>query len=135
MSLIRRHNREYLIPEKSAEALGLQILEGEVYLDEPSETTPSEEALEHLDLAELRSRVNSVLETLPEKHAEVIRARYGIDQERETLREIGMRFGCTPANVRGIEMRALRALRHPDLARQLEPFIEPLCEEYEQDRF
>lgn len=58
--------------------------------------------------------INDVFETLPEREAEVLKLRFGIDQPQPlTLEEVGQKFGVTRERVRQIEVKAMRKLRSP----------------------
>ncbi len=60
-----------------------------------------------------RSRTNDILNQLSPKEAEVLRLRFGLDDNRErTLVEVGEHFRLTRERIRQIEARALRKLRH-----------------------
>lgn len=64
---------------------------------------------------ELRERISDLLETIPAREAEIIRMRYGInDEEKEyTLEEVGNKLGITRERVRQIESRAIKRLQDP----------------------
>jgi RNA polymerase primary sigma factor len=56
--------------------------------------------------------VNQLLERLPDRQAEVIRLRFGVDDDKpRTLEEIGSRYGVTRERIRQIEMKAMETLR------------------------
>ncbi len=60
----------------------------------------------------LRRKIEEVLKTLSEKEAQVIRLRYGLDDdEPKTLDEIGKIMGISRERVRQIEKKALKKLR------------------------
>lgn len=62
---------------------------------------------------ELREIFDKVLETLTPREAEVIRYRYGFDNEISmTLEEVGQIFGVTRERIRQVEAKAIRKLRH-----------------------
>lgn len=68
-----------------------------------------------------REILNSVLDTLPDREAQVLRMRFGFEKDNAlTLREIGEHFGITHERVRQIEAAALRKLRHPARKRILQ---------------
>lgn len=75
---------------------------------------------------EIRTRViNNALDTLGPREARVLRERFGLeDGRRQTLEEIGDRFGFTRERIRQIERGALRRLRHPSRARKLKDFVD-----------
>ena len=65
--------------------------------------------------------VDDVLSTLPAREAEILRMRFGINQEKAmTLEEVGGHYGITKERIRQIENKAIRKLRHPARARMLE---------------
>ncbi|MCU0692779.1 MAG: sigma-70 family RNA polymerase sigma factor [Polyangiaceae bacterium] len=65
-----------------------------------------------------------MLESLTAREQQVLRLRFGIDEKTEcTLEEIGHRFNVTRERVRQIEAKALRKLRHPKRAAQLQPYL------------
>jgi RNA polymerase primary sigma factor len=81
--------------------------------------SPTESANETL----LREKVEEVLGTLTPREARVLRMRFGLCGERPyTLEEVGQKFGLTRERIRQIEGRALRRLRHPRRARQLQEY-------------
>ena len=64
--------------------------------------------------------VDDVLGTLPAREAEILRMRFGINQEKAmTLEEVGGHYGTTKERIRQIENKAIRKLRHPARARML----------------
>jgi RNA polymerase primary sigma factor len=69
---------------------------------------------------ELKEAVRAVLETLPQREAEMVWLYYG---EGETLCQIGERYGISGERVRQILERAMGRLRHPARLRKLHPFL------------
>lgn len=64
--------------------------------------------------------VRAVLDTLPTRESEIMKMRFGIDQEKVmTLEEVGKVYGITKERIRQIENKAIRKLRHPARARML----------------
>ena len=64
--------------------------------------------------------VRDVLSTLPTREGEIMKMRFGIDQEKAmTLEEVGNVYGITKERIRQIENKAIRKLRHPARARML----------------
>jgi RNA polymerase primary sigma factor len=62
----------------------------------------------------LHDDIETVLDTLDQKEADVIRFRYGLGKEAPlSLKEIGDRFNLTKERIRQIEKKALKRLQHP----------------------
>ena len=64
---------------------------------------------------ELRERINELLKSIPEREAEIIKMRHGINAEGKeyTLEEIGYKLGITRERVRQLEARAMKRLQDP----------------------
>ncbi len=72
----------------------------------------------------LKNEVASILSTLSEKEAEVIRLYFGINSERSaTLEEIGEKFNLTRERVRQIKEKALRNLRYTPKSNNLRAYL------------
>lgn len=68
---------------------------------------------------------NSVLESLTDREAKVIRMRFGIEMNTDhTLEEVGKQFDVTRERIRQIEAKALRKLRHPSRSAKLKSFLD-----------
>ena len=82
------------------------------------QTTPGPD-LNVLDV-ESRERLNSLVEHLDERAADIIRSRYGlVDGRQHKLADIGAKHGISAERVRQLEREALQKLRRfadPDLA-------------------
>ena len=66
---------------------------------------------EEVEIALRGDALRSALERLPEREREVVKLRYGIDEDRPTpLRETGRRLGITSDAVRKLERKALAEL-------------------------
>ena len=89
-------------------------------LPDEMQTAPDESTM----LQFLKSDVGKVLDTLPDREAEVIRLYFGVGAERaHTLEEIGIRFGLTRERIRQIKERALQRLRHATRSGKLSPYL------------
>ncbi|QHG71499.1 sigma-70 family RNA polymerase sigma factor [Ensifer adhaerens] len=68
--------------------------------------------------------IRDALVELPQRQAEVIRMRFGLDGEDEmTLEEVGQLFGVTRERIRQLEANALAYLRHPGRIRRLQAVL------------
>jgi len=72
----------------------------------------------------LHRQIESLLDSLSEREAGVIRMRYGIgDVPRKTLEQIGVAFGVTRERIRQIEKLTMDKLRSPDRSRSLRDYL------------
>jgi RNA polymerase primary sigma factor len=72
----------------------------------------------------LQGQISTVLGTLKEREAEVLRLRFGLkDGYPHTLEEVGVIFKVTRERVRQIENKALKKLRHPVRSRRLRGYL------------
>ena len=121
--------------EELAEVLGVEVDKVKVALDmsqavssldvpvgDDDETTVGDLQADHgaqNPMASLIAEANkqvieSVLATLNEREANVLRLRFGMESDHaHTLEEIGEKMGVTRERVRQIEVKALRKMRHP----------------------
>lgn len=121
--------------EELAEVLGVEVDKVKVALDmsqavssldvpvgDDDETTVGDLQADHSAqnpmtnlIAEANKQViESVLATLNEREANVLRLRFGMESDHaHTLEEIGEKMGVTRERVRQIEVKALRKMRHP----------------------
>lgn len=75
----------------------------------------------------LKEKMNEVLESLTEREKTVLIERFGLlDGKPKTLEEVGLHFKVTRERVRQIEAKALRKMRHPTRANQLQAFLEAI---------
>jgi RNA polymerase primary sigma factor len=71
----------------------------------------------------LREKIDSVLDSLPCREANILKLRFGLENGRYyTLEEVGHKFGLTRERIRQIEGKALRRLRHPRRAKLLKDY-------------
>ncbi|MAF10339.1 hypothetical protein CMK11_07800 [Candidatus Poribacteria bacterium] len=94
-----------------AEEADAQIVEGMTSLPDG----PDELAL----AAEDREGMQRALDTLPEREARILRWRYGVGTEMQTVREIATRLDLSCERVRQLTQRAMGRLRESELAGQL----------------
>ena len=73
----------------------------------------------------LKEQLNEVLATLTQREADVLRMRYGLDNEPpRTLEDVGKAFNVTRERIRQIEAKALRKLRHPSRSKKVRDYLE-----------
>lgn len=73
----------------------------------------------------LRHEMESIMTTLSPKEQDVLKLRFGWDDNRpRTLEEIGSKYRLTRERIRQIEAKALRKMRHPTRSRRLKVFWE-----------
>ena len=73
---------------------------------------------------QVEDRLRGMVAGLPERQAEVLRRRYGLDgQARETLAEIGGQWGVSRQRVYQIEEAALISLRQPGQSQELRSLL------------
>jgi RNA polymerase primary sigma factor len=81
-------------------------------------------AADVVDFGLLQDRLRSVLGTLPDRSAVVMRMRFGLDDGRSrTLDEVGKALGLTRERIRQIERDTLRELRRSDSAATLKAWL------------
>lgn len=67
---------------------------------------------ENVEFQSLKNDLSNVISTLKEREQEVVKMRYGLDDnERYTLEEIGNIYGVTKECIRQTELRALRKMK------------------------
>lgn len=73
----------------------------------------------------LRHEMEVVLTTLPPREQDILKLRFGWDDNRpRTLEEIGLKYNVTRERIRQIEAKAIRRLQHPIRSRRLKDFME-----------
>ena len=73
----------------------------------------------------LKEQLNEVLSTLTPREADVLRMRYGLNNEPpKTLEDVGKAFNVTRERIRQIEAKALRKLRHPSRSKKVRDYLE-----------
>ncbi|HEV8024801.1 MAG TPA: RNA polymerase sigma factor [Candidatus Nanopelagicales bacterium] len=73
----------------------------------------------------LQEQLESVLETLSDREAGVVRMRFGLtDGQPKTLDEIGKVYGVTRERIRQIESKTMSKLRHPSRSQVLRDYLD-----------
>ncbi len=81
------------------------------FIEDRGSITPPEAASEEL----MKANIGTILHSLDDREARVLRLRFGLDDGRSrTLEEVGIDFGVTRERIRQIEAKALNKLRHPN---------------------
>ena len=91
------------------------------FIEDKDATSPEQHAASEM----LKTQLAEVLDTLTDREENVLRLRFGLDDDNpRTLEEVGRVFGVTRERIRQIEAKALRKLRHPSRSNQLRDFLE-----------
>ena len=94
--------------------------EGDSQLGDFIEDSEAVIAVDAVSFTLLQDQLQSVLQTLSEREAGVVKLRFGLtDGQPRTLDEIGQVYGVTRERIRQIEAEALRKLRHRSRAHLL----------------
>lgn len=90
------------------------------FLEDDKNCNPEEAAITQ----NMVEDIDTVLETLTNKEAEVLRYRFGLDgKEAMSLKEVGDVFCLTKERIRQIEKKAIKRLQQPSRARRLEAYV------------
>ncbi|UIL29499.1 sigma-70 family RNA polymerase sigma factor [Rhizobium leguminosarum] len=90
-------------------------------MEGPSDDADPETTLYSMQISKI---VEDALAELPQRQAEVLRMRFGLDgQEEMTLEEVGQLFGVTRERIRQVEAKALAYLSHPGRKRRLQAIL------------
>ncbi|WP_405491706.1 RNA polymerase sigma factor [Nocardia sp. NBC_00511] len=99
--------------------------EGDSQLGDFIEDSGAVIAVEAVAFTLLQRQLQSVLETLTEREAGVMRLRYGLgDGQSRTLDDIGKVYGVTRERIRQIESKTMSKLRHPSRSQSLQGYLE-----------
>ena len=84
---------------------------GQTLLDSISDDNPNQQ--DYIETNELKNLINnSLLKVLNDREKDVIKKRFGIDEDQAfTLEEIGREFNVTRERIRQIELKALKKLK------------------------
>ena len=82
-------------------------------------------AVDAVSFTLLQDQLQSVLQTLSEREAGVVRLRFGLtDGQPRTLDEIGQVYGVTRERIRQIESKTMSKLRHPSRSQVLRDYLD-----------
>jgi RNA polymerase primary sigma factor len=99
--------------------------EGDSQLGDFIEDSEAVNALDAAAFGLLQVQLQTVLATLNEREAGVVRLRVGLTDGRpRTLDEIGRVYGVTRERIRQIEARAMAKLRHPSRSQKLRDYLD-----------
>ena len=99
--------------------------EGDCQLGDFIEDHEAVVAVDAVSFTLLQDHLQSVLTTLSEREAGVVRLRFGLtDGQARTLDEIGQVYGVTRERIRQIESMAMVKLRHPSRSRALRDYLD-----------
>jgi len=98
--------------------------EGDSQLGDFIEDSQAVVALDAVSFTLLQDQLRSVLATLSEREASIIRLRFGLsDGHPHTLDEIGQLHGVTRERIRQIETKTMAKLRHPSRSQTLRDYL------------
>jgi len=60
---------------------------------------------------DLRNKISRAISSLCPKEKRIVKVRYGIGEEEQTLESLAQEFGVTRERIRQIEMKAIRKLK------------------------
>ena len=99
--------------------------EGDSQLGDFIEDSEAVVAVDAVSFTLLQDQLQSVLATLSEREAGVVRLRFGLtDGQPRTLDEIGRVYGVTRERIRQIESKTMSKLRHPSRSQVLRDYLD-----------
>jgi len=99
--------------------------EGDSQLGDFIEDSEAVVAVEAVSYGFMQEQLTSVLQTLSEREAGVVRLRFGLsDGTPRTLDEIGQVYGVTRERIRQIESKTMSKLRHPSRSQVLRDYLD-----------
>ncbi len=99
--------------------------EGDSQLGDFIEDSEAVVAVDAVSFTLLQDQLTSVLQTLSEREAGVVRLRFGLtDGQPRTLDEIGQVYGVTRERIRQIESKTMSKLRHPSRSQVLRDYLD-----------
>jgi RNA polymerase primary sigma factor len=116
---LRRYAREPISLDQTIGA------DGDAPLGDFIEDGEAVAAVEAVSVTLLRNQLRSVLATLSEPEAGVLRLRFGLtDGQPHTLNEVGQVYGVNTERIRQLESKAIHKLRHLSRARLLRDYLD-----------
>ena len=99
--------------------------EGDSQLGDFIEDSEAVVAVDAVSFGLMQDQLLSVLQTLSEREAGVVRLRFGLtDGQPRTLDEIGQVYGVTRERIRQIESKTMSKLRHPSRSQVLRDYLD-----------
>jgi RNA polymerase primary sigma factor len=99
--------------------------EGDSQLGDFIEDSEAVVAVDAVSFTLLQDQLQSVLATLSEREAGVVRLRFGLtDGQPRTLDEIGQVYGVTRERIRQIESKTMSTLRHSSRSQSLRDYLD-----------
>ena len=99
--------------------------EGDSQLGDFIEDSEAVVAVDAVSFGLMQDQLLSVLQTLSEREAGVVRLRFGLtDGQPRTLDEIGRVYGVTRERIRQIESKTMSKLRHPSRSQVLRDYLD-----------
>jgi len=99
--------------------------EGDSQLGDFIEDSEAVVAVDAVSFTLLQDQLTSVLQTLSEREAGVVKLRFGLtDGQPRTLDEIGQVYGVTRERIRQIESKTMSKLRHPSRSQVLRDYLD-----------
>ena len=99
--------------------------EGDSQLGDFIEDSEAVVAVDAVSFTLLQDQLQSVLRTLSEREAGVVKLRFGLtDGQPRTLDEIGQVYGVTRERIRQIESKTMSKLRHPSRSQVLRDYLD-----------
>jgi RNA polymerase primary sigma factor len=99
--------------------------EGDSQLGDFIEDSEAVDAVDAAAFSLLQIQLQSILATLNEREAGVVRLRFGLTDGRpRTLGEIGQVYGVTRERIRQIEAKTMSKLRHPARSQTLRGYLD-----------
>ena len=91
------------------------------FIEDKNAVLPLDSAIQE----NLKETTTRVLSSLTPREERVLRMRFGIGMNTDhTLEEVGQQFSVTREQIRQIEAKALRKLKHPSRSRKLRSFLD-----------